>query len=471
MKFYYAFLPSNPFVIGYDALMRPSRFATFLCGERRNMLAAVVATLIWIGTALAFVGLMLPQVMPLHRINLAAALLLSPWLALLISGLFIMSGDNELDPVRNALFWALRCQLAITPSLTLGLALGFVATPLWLLVSMLLLLGVWLGSALVVRLVRTSVLTVSAAVRWILAAGSVTLVGLMIWSPAFPTARLIWFFLPLLGFTLGLIRPLSWLWEVPLALALLVGARCGLAVTHVRTLHPVSLDELCLLPLPGLRALLVTACSVDLDLGGAWLLAVANHPGQRGAALGAVRTLIQQGTLAHHLLLWLCRHDLGRNWLHTLAATTAHLPPLLRGYTALMDVDDAGAWPGVIARHRAAFVQARHVPGGQAMLLLLDTGSAVLTAARWPAAAAALRALPAAYADTGMSDEPGALSQALHLIAGAAADDPAFAHSASTPTIDTTTRSLTGWPQAMLDAITDHLVFLLTIEEQRATLE
>gem|GEM_PF-2385045 len=471
MKFYYAFLPSNPFVIGYDALMRPARFAAFLRGERRNMLAAVVATLIWIGTALAFVGLVLPQVMPLHRINLAAALLLSPWLALLISGLFIISGDNELAPIRNALFWALRCQLAITPLLTLGLALGFVATPLWLLVSMLLLLGMWLGSALVVRLIRTSVPTASAPVRWILAAGSVTLVGLMIWSPVFPTDPLIWFFLTLLGFALGLIRPLSWLWEVPLALALLAGARWGLGVAHLRVLHPVSLDELCLLPLPGLRALLVAACSADLDRGGAWLLVVANHPGQRGAALGAVRMLIQQGTLAHHLLLWLCRHDLGRDWLHTLAATTAHLPPLLRGYTALMGVDDAGAWPDVIARHRTAFMQARHVPGGQTMLMLLDTGSAVLTAARWPDATAALRALPTAHADTDMSDEPGAIYRALHLIAGAAADDPASTHSASTPPMDTTSWALTGWPQALLDAITDHLVFLLTIEEQRATLE
>jgi hypothetical protein len=311
----------------------------------------------------------------------------------------------------------------------------------------------WFGGALSVRLVRMKVQTTSAPVRWILAGGTVALVGLMWWSPVFPPASWIGAFLVLLGFALGLVRPLSWLWEMPLALALLVGERSGLSVARLPALHPVTLDELSLLPLPGLRALLVRACHADLAAGGAWLLDVAAHPGQRGAAPGAVRAIIQRDTLAHPLLLWLSTHDDGRDWLHTLEDTTDRLPPLLRGYIALMNVADAGAWPLVIARHRQIFVQTRHFPGGHVMLLLLDTCSAVLTAARWLDAADSLRQVPATLPDEHALDELRALHRALHKLA-------------TTQTIDAVDQAVIGWPRALLEAISEHLHFLRTIEDQ-----
>jgi hypothetical protein len=344
----------------------------------------------------------------------------------------------------------------------LCLAFGYVDTPPWLLIATLLLIGIWMGDALAVRFVRITLHTAIAPTRWILAGGTIVMIALMAWSPVFPFANWVWVFLPMLGFALGLIRPLSWLWELPLGLALLLGSRFGLSVDRLRALHPVTLDELCLLPLPGLRALLVYACEREQSTGASWLLDVAAHPGQHGAALGAVRAIIRRGTVAHPLLLWLSTHPTGQDWLHTLQATTGRLPPLLRGYSALMSVDDAGVWPTVIAQHRHAFVQAQHAPDGHTMLLLLDTVHDVLQAPRWSVAVDALQRLP------DNADQPtDELQQALWLLRLLACEDELPPTEQATLQDAVQRWDVIGWPGAMLDTVLEHLSFLLAIEQQR----
>lgn len=465
-------LAADPLSIGYDALMRPSRFATFLGGERRHRVAAVVATIIWVGATFVFVGLIVPLLIPVKQINLAIAIFLTPWLSMAMSGLYVITGDKDLAGKQQALFWLLRCQLAITPLLTVLFLciLQVASTPLSSLTTMvmLILVGLWPGGALTVRLVRTTFHTAIAPTRWVLAGGIIISIALMWWSPIFPVDYWCGLFLILLGFALGLIRPLSWLWEMPLALLLVIGSQCGLPAQRLRALHPVTLDELSLMPLPGLQVLLARACHADMAMGCAWLLDVAVHPGQGGAALGAVRALIRRGTLAHPLLLWLSTHPDGQHWLHRQIAIADRLPPLLRGYVALMDVNDAGAWPGAIARHRPAFEQAQPSPDGSTMLVLLDTALAVLTAARWPDAAEALRQVPMTL-DACACDYMRTIDHMLHTIAHTAADEHSHTQPFSVPVAPEAIASPRGWPGALLEAMAEHLVFLLTIEGERAS--
>lgn len=451
------FLPSDPLTIGYNALFRPARFAAFLGGGRRNMLAAVVATLLWVGAALAFVGLVLPHLVPINPIDLLAGLLLAPVMAMLISGALAMTGDKDLEPPWGTLFWVLRCQLTVTPWFALCAALGFTESPRWLVVVLLLLFGFWLGGGLGVVFMRNTPHTTARRLRWLLALGTLALIGLLWWSPVFPFNQWGAVFLCMLGFASGLLGLLTWLGEAPVAGGLWLAARLGLPLSRLRALHPATLDELVLLPLPGLQALLVRACTQDLATGGRWLLDIARHPGQRGAALGALRSIIRRGTLAHPLLRWLSSHPDGQGWLRLLLATADRLPPLVRGAVALMDVDYAGTWPATIANHRAAFVQAQHAPGGASLLALLDTASAVLGASTWPAALAAVQALPADPAP-----EPDDIQQALVQLRqiATADDDTALEHAAA---LSATTPA--GWSGSLLDATTEHLVFLLLLEE------
>lgn len=109
------FLPSNPFAITYDAILRPSRCTLFFKGGRRNLLAATIATCLVVGAMLAGIGLLLPQIIPIKRTTLLYALLLSPVCSILPIGLLIQGSSSELSVQENMLLWFLRCQLIITP--------------------------------------------------------------------------------------------------------------------------------------------------------------------------------------------------------------------------------------------------------------------------------------------------------------------------------------------------------------------
>jgi hypothetical protein len=462
----------SPFTIAADALLRPSRFAAFLAGGRRNVLTAALGVCLWIGAALAFVGLVLPQLVPIGARGIIAGLVLAPLFAVMLAGLGITLSGGSAGPLGiGVAFWLLRCTLVITPALALLFALGFSTLPQrgaldgLIVLGFVLLLGLWIGGALTILLGRSERHEEAAAARAVLAAGAFV-VALLVWlSPslrATGAALLVPFLLGLAG---GLLRPLSWLWEALLSVVLAIAGMSGVSITRLRRLHPATMDELCLLPLPGLRALLVRACAADREAGAEWLLEVAGHLGQRRAALAALHTLIRRRAHAHPLLFWLSTSPEGAALLRALAERAPQPHPLIAAYAAFAAVRMPEAWTDVIARWRGAIAGAADMPGGRALLALLEAGHSALRADRWEVATARLRAAPA---PDGVEDDP--IWVALAIIRSwADGRQPLLAaeRAGALQLLQRELQAMEGWPAALLAAVSEHLHFLVEIERRR----
>lgn len=164
--------PANLFTLVYDALLRPARFGAWLSGGHRNVRLAVLATLEVLIAALAFVALVLEQLLPLGTPRLLVGLGLAPVPALLLAGFWMVAGSGqELAPGANAAFWILRCQITITPPLAPLLAVMYSIGFAWLqaaaaaLLLLLLFFGLWVGGALTVHLALHSRRSEATAVR------------------------------------------------------------------------------------------------------------------------------------------------------------------------------------------------------------------------------------------------------------------------------------------------------------------
>lgn len=322
----------------------------------------------------------------------------------------------------------------------------------------------WIGDAITVKLLSTGYRKESSAARWILAGGAVMTGGMLWYASQTNDNFFLLIALVLLGSAIGLVQP-HMLWEVPLSFILLLATRAGYPLLRVRPFHPATLDELCLCPLPGLRATLVQACKVDIETGSDWLLDVAQHPGLHNTAVAALHHLVQHSPVAHPLLFWLSTHEQGQVWLRTLYEQAKMHAPLMSAYVALMDTTDLGAWATAIQEHRRVFEEQRHLPGGSAMLSLLNMGTAVLEAFRWSDAVEHMRlvAEPDGIERDDLwqivvtlqshvrSIQPDLLSERLHH--GRVLLD----------NVD----DLDGWPSVLLEAVSEHLAFLLRIEQHR----
>jgi hypothetical protein len=461
----------DPFTLAYSALLQPARFAAYLDGGRRAIMRAALATLLWVGAALAFVGLILSQLIALGGEGIVAGLALAPVLALFAAGLAILPGAGARSVPVNVVFWLLRCQLAITPPLALLLALTFSNTlarlqqtttlPLLLLV----LLGVWAGGGLTVALVTHKRRSEAASVRWLLSAGAVVIAGLLWQSPVVRPAELLLLTPFCAGLTVGLLRPLSYFWEAPLSLGLALAARLGAPPLRLLALHPARYDDLCLLPLPGLSDLLARACVADLDAGGELVLRVADHCGQGHAAERAIRGIVRHGQLAHSLLFWLSTDAEGAALLQRMAERPRARGSLVAGYAALAAVLAPEAWPAAIARQREVFARAADLPGGQAMQALLEAGAGILDADRWPAARERLRIVP-----TPIGVEIDALWSGLERIkawANVEHVDDTTNRAESARAFHSALRDMEGWPAALLAAVSEHASFLIAVEQRR----
>lgn len=241
-------------------------------------------------------------------------------------------------------------------------------------------------------------------------------------------------------------------------------SRMGVPAARLLQMHPVHRDELVLLPLPGLTGLLVRACQQETSDGAQWLIQVAAHPSQHWAARRAL-THLAAGPEAHRLLFWLSTEPQGMRWLQQLVDDVAHPHPLIAAYAALCAVEAPALWPQVVATHRPALYAARTQPGGTAILALVEAGANTLAAERWSAALVALREQAEPPASL-----PAALEQALrtmHVWADqrlpTLIDDRAMALATLWDDIVT----LDGWPGTLLDAVAEHLVYLLLIEQRR----
>jgi hypothetical protein len=463
--------PPNLFTLAYDALLRPGHFAAFLAGERRALLWAALAVAEALLVVDGFILLVLRQLLPLGLPALVYSLGVAPLLALMVAGLcVIVSGSLPLSPQVNAAFWIARCQIAITPVLALFLALATSpALPQLqrapaITFLFLILVGAWCGGAIGVFLALRPRGSKSAPVRWLLAGGALA-IGVALWlSPPLRATPALLLAPACVGLAIGLLRPLSYLWEASWSLLLWLAARLGAPIERLRALHPASYDDLCLLPLSGLSSLLACACAADLEAGGAWLLDVARHLGQSGAAGRAIERMVHGGRLAHPLLFWLSTGVPGAALLRVLADSSDRPDALIEAYAACTRPGTPAAWPTLIADQRAAFASAAHLPGGASIMALLDVGAGTLGATRWPAAIDRLRAAPALFSE----DDP--IWIALDILQIWAQDRlPALAddRAAALRALAEEVYALEGWPAALIAAMSEHLLFLLGVERRR----
>jgi hypothetical protein len=463
--------PPNLFTLVYDALLRPARYTAFLAGGRRAMLWAVLAVAEVLLAVAGLILLVLRQLLPLGMPALVYSLVIAPLLALMIAGLcIIVSGNLRLPPSINAAFWLTRCQIAITP--TLALFLTFVYSPALpqlqraptSIFLFLILVGAWCGAAISVFLALRPHPSEAAPVRWLLAGGALAIGAALWFSPPLRATPALLLVPACLGLAIGLLRPLSYLWEAAWSMLLWLAARLGAPNERLRALHPASYDELCLLPLPGLGGILVRACATDLDAGGDWLLEVAQHAGQSGAAGRAINRSVRGGRLAHPMLFWLSTSPSGAAFLRDIADRSDRPDVLIAAYAACTHSDTPAAWPALIAGQHTVFVNTAHLPGGAAILALLNMGAGTLSAARWPAAIDQLRAAPASNNE----DDP--IWVALDILQIWAQDRlPTLAddRAAALRALAEELHALEGWPAALIAAMSEHLLFLLGVERRR----
>ncbi len=478
----------TPFTLAHDALLRPTRFATYLEGGWPNIRRAALAVVIWLGALLILIGVILPLLLPLSPISLILAIILAPTMAMMPAGMAIIIGSNTYSTRTNTFFWLLRCQLAVTPPMGLLLLFGTSNLPLfapWMpvfVIGLFWLIGLWTGGILSVKLIEPSVRDEAAAVRWFVGGAALVLGGLIWWLAITNPTDIGVFALILIGLSSGVLRPLNWLWAAPLSLALALASRLGVPVERLQHWHPVTLDELVLLPLPGLRYLLCQACADDLEQGAEWLLVVADHPGQRGAAQRALDMIIAQGTLAHLLLFWLSTCREGRALLQRYNDQVRPAHPLILAYAALSRGVEPAEWPQVIEQHRDHLAKLDGLPSTELLLTLIDLGRAALAASRWSEVVQTAAALPRLHAPPAVAPDPlwTAVIDLQDWLAAPAptllAESHTLARALWAEAQQLIEQNMDGkpgepprlaWPADLLAAASEHLLFLIEIERRR----
>ncbi|MBA3944201.1 MAG: hypothetical protein H0X37_06510 [Herpetosiphonaceae bacterium] len=460
---------ADPFTLARDLLLRPAHAGQRL--EHGDSWSAVAMTSLWVTVMLAFMILVLPQLFPVGTQGVGLGLGLSFGFVLLVIGVGVASANPRRSGKSNMIV-VLRPLLATWPPLALvGTAL-FSAHPLstapfaqmGLLLLFLLLVGGAIGSLLCLRLVLDPRATEAAAARAVLgsaALGLGTASFWLAWSPP-PWPGLVG--VVIIGIAFGLLRPLSWLWEMLLSLALAALARAGVSPWVLLTWHPVNYDEQCLLPLPGLTSLLYRACNVDIERGGAWLVAVAEHPSQARAAYMLLRRVAHAGQLAHPLLFWLSTAERGVAVLERACDLPRATVPLLHVYADFAQTTQPEAWASVLVRHRSLLVEHQGEVGGASLRSLLETASGILRAERWPVAVAAVQSLPRGPLG---DDDLWVMLRVVQLWVGAVEPEETSERVSLLQALTQEVGELTGWPGALLATVSEHLLFLLHIEQQK----
>lgn len=458
---------SEIFILILDALLRPSRFAAFLAGGPRSIAQAGLATLLVLGMTFGVLVLGLGQILMLDPRGLLAGLLLGPVVALLFAGFYVIGQDTS-SLSAGVAFAVMRPLIAITLPISLLLAAGFSITfadrqvAQFLSVLTLVFLGIISGGTTVIVLMQKPRRTQVVATRLVLTAGTLA-VGAAIWlSPTLRQTDVVLAAPVCAGLAAGFARPLSYLWEAPLSLVLVLAARLGVPARRLLALHPVRYDDLCVLPLPGLAWLLMRAWAADTATGGAGLLQVAQHPGQSCAARRAVERIVRNGVDAHRVLFWLSTRPAGVAFLQKLAEQPTRSQRLVGAYSALAQVMVPEAWSRVIDQQRAALVSAAGLPGGVAILAFLEASAAALRADRWSAVVAPLRtALDCA------DEQPVQLRAAVESLRSWVDADLATPIERRMCLLRKAQDDLEGWPAALLGAVGEHLVFLAHTEQRR----
>ncbi|NJO07870.1 MAG: hypothetical protein HC876_21415 [Chloroflexaceae bacterium] len=204
----------------------------------------------------------------------------------------------------------------------------------------------------------------------------------------------------------------------------------------------------CALPLVGLRWTLAYACRQQPEAGIAWLLAVAQHPTQFGAAVAVTRILARSQPA---VLVQLSLDPTGAAWVQRLPHAVPHLAPLVQQYVTLLTVPDAGAWGRTLAHAHPVLVQHASDPCSHALAWFVGQSAALLHATCWATAVAvAANQFPPATVDSGVL-QPYCQTLQTWLQGLTARPAPHWNILDSLPA---------GWPAAVLAAVGEHLTFL-----------
>lgn len=452
------------FTLALDMLLRPRRYAAFLAASRVNIAVAMAAALVWSSAGLAFVTLVLGQLIPLGTIGLIGALVYAPMLAIALGGLFLIVSSAILPSGIAPWFWMTRNLVAITPVMALLLGVGMSSAIGRLPHSMeeaaglflLILVGAWLGGGLTVILVLRQEYRESAPVRLVLGIGAAMISALLWYSAPLRNSEAVLLALVLLGTSVGVTRPLSWLWQSLLSIGLALAAWLGAPALSLARRHPLFFDELGLLPLPGIVSLLARACTADLEEGAKLLITTAHHPAYGGVAERVIRRLVESGRQAHPVLFYLSSQPDGAALLADIADRSSRLSPIIVAYAMLAHVHDQAAWGTVAADARQRLSHYATLPGGAALLSLLDAATGILGADRYATARETLRQTPPPQ---GVESDP--LWEALDALLQTARNETAEGISNDwQPAVGTALDLLDGWPAALLAAMAEHMAFL-----------
>lgn len=458
-------------IIG-DALFRPAQFVRLMNSDDCYACHAYIATLLWLcltNGLIAFVMQWFFSISTFLVINglvksFFDAISLSSY-AMIISGI-ISSRNHRLDgfqiivkhPAKawsGVLFWLLYGQIHITPLCLIFSLVRILRGLPWnrnlFLGSIFMLgLGLMIGTMITIIVGYFRSAQTARRIMAIAVLGLIALLGVL-----GELAVVIGWLVLLGGIFIGIIRLISWFWQALLSLILLWLVRFNHPL--VWKLHPAMFDELTLLPLPGLSALLVKLYRQDPQIGVQVMLRIYAYGGQRRAIRQALNRIVRDQQLTTPALLALSTNPEGAVLLHELTEQLHRIEPLIEVYAQLSAVSEPQAWPAVIAKVIVHPQLTTAYGDGIGLQSFLQAAQRLLDIHEWTFAYQQLIAMPSLEGDSvwyrayaALRSQAAALNTPKDLI--------------QSTTILTDPQLQIGWPAHLLASVIEHLQYLRQVQ-------
>lgn len=348
-------------------------------------------------------------------------------------------------------FWLIRTQIAWFPTMFIVSSVIFQAMNLdnlMLLVILLLLVGCIIGSFFIMVYIGMPTML---STRILL---SLMLLWMML--GVLPTIGTIWFssVFFLAGLWIGIVRPLSWLWQSLLSLTIAGLLRFAREPWRWWRYHPALYDELALLPLVGLSWSLRQLYHLDPYRGFKALIAVYRLSAQRPAVRRAIKRLLHDPRYSPSLFWQLGSDPQGILLLQQLNRHWRCLHPLIKPMTACTRLEEPQAWPALITTIQPMLAVYATNPAFQRLSDCLQLIATILTSTE---------AQPAYRALHNYKVEPDSLLERalieLQSNYQLASDQPLV--------LPPTGALLTGWPRHALLSTIEQLNFLQILAKQQ----